>query len=103
MVVDDFGVKYSIKEHALHLKVSLKDKYKVTIDWEGKFYIDIALKWDYEKGTVQLSMPVYVRAELHSFQHEKPKRSQDSPYPCTQPINGKTIRCYQKRHQIKIG
>ena len=73
MVVDDFGVKYSGKEHAIHLKASLETIYKVTTDWEGKFYIGIALKWEYEKGTVQLSMPGYVRAALHSFQHEKPK------------------------------
>ena len=53
-VVDDFGVKYSGKDHALHLKASLETKYKVTTDWGGKLYIGIALKWDYEKGTVQL-------------------------------------------------
>ena len=43
--VDDFGVKYSGKEHALHLKAALETKYKVTTDWEGKLYIGIALKW----------------------------------------------------------
>ena len=75
-----------MKEHALHLKASLEDKYEVTTNWEGKLYIGIALKWDYEKGTIQLSMPGYVRAALHSFQHKKPKRPQDSPYPWTQPI-----------------
>ena len=32
LVVDDFGVKYLGKEHALRLKVVLEDKYKVTID-----------------------------------------------------------------------
>ena len=73
LVVNGFGVKYLGKEHALHLKESLEEKYKVTTDWEGKFYIGIALKWDYEKGTVQLSMPGYLHAALHSFQHENPK------------------------------
>ena len=34
-------------------------------------------------------MPGYVCASLHSFQHEKTKRPQDSPYPWTQPICGK--------------
>ena len=32
VLVDDFGVKYLGKEHALHLKEALEDKYKVTID-----------------------------------------------------------------------
>ena len=34
LVVDDFIVKYSVKEDALHLKSALEDKYKVTTDWE---------------------------------------------------------------------
>ena len=85
-VVDDFGMKYSRKYHAVHLKSALEDKYKVTSDWEGKFYIGIALKSDYEKGTVKISMPDYVCAELHSFQHGKPQRHQESTYPFTQPI-----------------
>ena len=75
MVVGDFGVNYSGKEHALHLKSALEDKYKVTTDWEGKLYIEIALKWDYKKVTVQISMPGYVHAELHSFQHKNKKKT----------------------------
>ena len=77
-MVDDFGVNYSGKEHALHLKSALETKYKVNTDWEGNLYIGIALKWEYEKGTFQLSIPGYVRAALNDFQHEKPKRPQDS-------------------------
>ena len=72
-MVDDFSIKYSRKEYALHLKAALETKYKLTIDWEGKLYIGIAIKWDHEKGMVQLSMPGYVRAALHAFQHDKPK------------------------------
>ena len=88
MVIDDCGVKYSVKEHSLHLKASKESKYKVTIDWEGKLYIGIALKWDHKKGTSQLSMIGYVRTALHSFQHDKPKLPQDSPHPWTQPLYG---------------
>ena len=47
LVVDYFGVKCSVKDHALHLKAALEDKYKVTTDWEGKIYIRVALKWKY--------------------------------------------------------
>ena len=73
LIVYDFGVKYLIKYHALHLKAEMEDNYKVTKDWEGKLYTSIALKWDYDKGMVQLSMPSYVCAALNSFQHKKPK------------------------------
>ena len=90
LVVDDFGVKYSGKGHALNLKAELEDKYKVTLDWKGKLYIGIALKWDHEKGTVQLSIPGYVRVALHSFRHKKPKIPQESSYPWIQPIYGKS-------------
>ena len=55
------------------MKSALEDKYKVTTDWEGKLYIGIALKWDYEKFMVQPSMQRYVLAELHSSQHGKKK------------------------------
>ena len=41
LVVDDFGVKYSGKEHALHLKAALEEKYKATTDWEEKLCIGI--------------------------------------------------------------
>ena len=61
-------------------------KYKVNTDWEGKLYIGIALKWDHEKVTVQLSMPGYVPAALHDFQHKKTKQQQDSPYPWKQTV-----------------
>ena len=60
LLVDDFGVKYLGEENGLHMRADLEDKYTVTTDQEGKLYIGIALKWDHEKGTVQLSMPGYV-------------------------------------------
>ena len=36
LVVDDFGVKFVGKEHAEHLKMTLEQYYKITVDWEGK-------------------------------------------------------------------
>ena len=66
-MVDDFGVKYLEKCHGLRLKSALKKKYRVTTDWEEKFYIGIELKWDYEKVMVQLPMTGYVRVALYAF------------------------------------
>ena len=65
LLVDNFGVKYPGEENELHQKSEPEDKYKVTTYWEEKLYIGISLKWDYEKGMVQLSMPGYVRAAIH--------------------------------------
>ena len=47
LVVDNFGVKYVGEEHALHLKQTIKESYTVTVEWDGKRYIDIMLDWDY--------------------------------------------------------
>ena len=95
LVVDDFGVKYAGKDHTLHLKVTLEDKYKVATYREVKLYIGIALKWDYEKFTFQISLLGYVHAVLHYFQHKKTKQNQNSTYPWTQPI-------YVKNNQMLL-
>ena len=42
-------------------------------------------------------MPGYVRAAFHAFQHEKPKQSQDSPYPWTQPVHVKNNKMLSEK------
>ena len=81
LVVDDFGVKYVGKEHALHLKATLEQDYKVTNDWTGNRYIGITLDWDYERRQVHLSMPGYVQKALKQFQQESTKKKQHAPSP----------------------
>ena len=84
LVVDDFGVKYIGKEHADHLIQCLRNHYQeVDIDWDGKRFCGVHLDWDYDKCTCSLSMPSYVTNALHKFQHPKPNKAQDSPYPAT--------------------
>ena len=46
----------------------------ITTDWDGKIYVEISLTWDYDKGTVKLTMTGYVNISLHSFQKKKPKK-----------------------------
>jgi hypothetical protein len=79
LVVNDFGVKYIGKEHAQHLKNALKEHYKLTCNWTGKWYIWITLDWDYNKCQVHLSMPNYVQKALKQFQH-KAGKLQHAPY-----------------------
>ena len=43
LVLDNFGVKYVGEKHALHLKQTLEENYKVTTEWDGTRYIGIAL------------------------------------------------------------
>jgi hypothetical protein len=88
LVVDDFGVKYVGKRHADHLVAALKDNYQISEDWEGKLYCGITLEWDYKNRTVDLSMPGYIEAALHKYQHLKPQRKQHAPHRWERPIYG---------------
>jgi hypothetical protein len=57
LVVDDFGVKYVGREHAEHLMECIKKNYNISSDWKGGAYCGLTLDWDYERRTVDLSMP----------------------------------------------
>ena len=57
LVVDDFGVKYVGRQHALHLITALKtdhkktgDAYEVEVDWKGDLFCGITLDWNYGTG-----------------------------------------------------
>eukprot|EP00804_Cyclotella_cryptica_P018472 CCRYP_004313-RA/>CCRYP_004313-RA protein AED:0.28 eAED:0.28 QI:0/-1/0/1/-1/1/1/0/226 len=87
LVVDDFGVKYVGKEHALHLKsvLELESYYTLSTDWTGNRYIGIRLDWDYHNCKIHLSMPGYKAKALKQFQHTTPSKPQHFPFP-TKPI-----------------
>ncbi|EJK62785.1 hypothetical protein THAOC_16591 [Thalassiosira oceanica] len=89
LVVDDFGVKYVGRKHAVHLEDALRASgYRIKSDWTGTKYIGITLDWDYEKRHVHLSMPGYGAKALTRFQHPAPSTRQDSPHPHTPPNYG---------------
>jgi len=92
LVVDDFGVKYVDKMHADHLMAALEENYEVSKDWEGQLYCGITLQWDYERRTLDTSMPGYVEAALHKFQHPRPKRPQDAPHKSNLPQYGSKVQ-----------
>ena len=92
LTVDDFGVKYVGREHAEHLIQSLQDLYTITIDWTGTLYCGLTLAWDYEAGTVDLSMPGYVEKALARFQHTTSSRPQHSPNAWTEPVYGAAVQ-----------
>ena len=73
LVVDDFGVKYVGKEHAIHLQNTLKRNYEITNNWTGKRYIGITLDWDYKRRQVHLSMPGYVAKASQQTAQEAPQ------------------------------
>jgi hypothetical protein len=88
LVVDDFGIQYTGIEHANHLLNALRSHYTISVDWKGELYCGVTLHWNYAQRTVDLSMPGYVRATLHKFQHPDPIRPTDAPHAFTPPTYG---------------
>ena len=80
LCVDDFGIKYVGREHARHLLSALHNQYEATTDWNGSNYLGITLKWDYTNRTCDISMPRYIAAVIHLFQHPLPNRLEPSPH-----------------------
>ena len=68
-------------------------QYRITTDWTGSLYCGITLKWDYDKGTVELSMPGYIQKALQRFQHPNPTKAEEAPHEWTKPNCGAKIQC----------
>jgi len=61
-------------------------------DWKGSKYLGLTLKWDYNSGTLDVSMPGYIERALKRFQHAPPTRPQHSPHAYTAPHYGPGIQ-----------
>lgn len=94
LVVDNFGVIYTNCNDAIHLIATLQEVgYKVSQDWTGTHYgRGLTIAWDYDAGTVTLSMPGYVERALQHFNHPIPTHSEHSPHAWNQPQYGAKIQ-----------
>jgi hypothetical protein len=92
LVVDDFGVKYVGREHAEHLMECIKKNYNICSDWKGSAYCGLTLEWDYKHHTVDLSLPGYIEAALHKYQHAAPAHPEHAPHTWNPPIYGAKIQ-----------
>jgi hypothetical protein len=88
LLVDAFGVKYVGREHAEHPMACIKKNYNISSDWNGRAYCGLTLDWDYTNRTVDLSMPGYIKAALHKYQHAAPARPEHAPHMWNPPIYG---------------
>jgi hypothetical protein len=80
LIVDDFGIKTTSRDHIIHLKENLEKHYTVTTDWDGSLFCGINIDWNYPAGTVDLNMPKYIPKALRKFQHSKPAFPHHQPY-----------------------
>jgi Reverse transcriptase (RNA-dependent DNA polymerase) len=92
LIVDNFGIKYEGKEHTQHLIDTLTQKYRITQDWTGTLYCGITLHWDYEAGTVNLSMPGYIAKAFQRFQHPLPAQPEHPPHAWAAPQYGAPVQ-----------
>jgi hypothetical protein len=99
LVVDNFGVKYVGKEQALHLLKALRHLYTVT---EGSLFSCLTIKWNYAKKYVVISMPNYIPAMLHKFQHMKPTKHQGAPHMWTTTTYGAKVQYATKEDDSPI-
>lgn len=60
LIVNGFDIKYTGKEHAMHLLICLQKWERVTTDWKGELYAGINLEWNYTERWVKASMNGYV-------------------------------------------
>ena len=67
LVVDDFGIKYRNREDVEHLLTALRELFEITVDWTGRKYLGISLRFDSTLRTVALSIPDYARKALLRF------------------------------------
>ncbi len=80
LIVDNFEVQYTGRQHAEHLHTTLQAHYEVTTDWEGTKFAGIDLNWDYTKRTCRATMDGYIDEVLIKFDNPLPKKLQHSPH-----------------------
>ena len=92
LIVDDFGIKYVGKQHALHPLKILEENYEIPADWEGGKFTEIDLAWDYDdqhaKRTCRLSTKGYIEKLLMKYGHPHPSKAHLSPHKHCEVIYG---------------
>jgi hypothetical protein len=66
----------------------IKKNYNISSDWNGTAYCGLTLDWDYKNRTVDLSMPGYIKAALHKYQHPATSSPEHAPHTWNPPIYG---------------
>ena len=69
LIVDDFGISYDSLDNAEHLLNALREKYPITVDYEGKKYAGFNIEFDYTPSSrkVEICMKGYIAAALKRF------------------------------------
>ena len=99
LYVDDFGVKNHSQDDLLHLQITLKEHYDISIDIDGRNYCGLNLTWNYDKGYVEVKMPGYDAKALKKFQLQSPLKPQYAPHTWNKPAYGTKIQYVNQNDQ----
>ena len=91
LVVDDFGIKYTNEQDLNHLIHALKQRYTISLNKDATNFVGMHLHWDYNKRTVNISMPTYIPELLKNIQHI-PCIPEHAPHKYNVPIYGQKIQ-----------
>ena len=80
LCVDNFSIKYNNENDLNHLLDALRVKYEISTDLTGNNYIGLTIKWEYDKGYVDISMPKYILKALYFFLHILLQIDEDMPH-----------------------
>ena len=84
LIVDDFGIIYVRKQHALHLLKILEQNYEITVNWEGKKSAGIYPAWNYDEQHAKITCRIYTNDYIDKFLmkcgNSQPNKSQLSPH-----------------------
>ena len=88
LCVDDFGVKVFNADDKAHFLATLQNYYTISVDHKGTNYLGLTIGWNYPKGYVDISMPVYISKLRNCLSHPDPPCPQYAPHRWTQPAYG---------------
>ena len=91
LVVDDFGIRYTNREHAQQLFSTLQKYYTISIDWSGSKYCGLDINWNYDERWVTVSIPGFVAKAQERYQYI-PTRQRHAPHEWTTPQYGAKIQ-----------
>ena len=63
-----------------HLHDTIAKEYTCKIDWSGENFIGYKIKWDYERGFVDISIPDYIKNALKRLNYKVFVSPQYSPH-----------------------
>ena len=92
LIVNDFGIEYVGKQHAIHLRDTIKAHYGITENWKGNLYSGINLEWNYTKCTCRLTMQDYISNVLTKYNHPRPRKPVLSPYKAAHILFGTKVQ-----------